>query len=82
MLMHPSHGKRIQLLRDARGWTQQELAQAAGYSIKTIWKAESGRRLKRQTLADIAEALGVGLEDVVRRPNDYHKLASGREGQK
>ena len=40
----------------------------AGYSIKTIWKAESGGQLNRQTLTDIAEALGVNLTEIVAGP--------------
>ena len=68
MLRHKAYGRRIRLLREARCWTQQQLSRAAGYSIKTIWKAESGRALKRQTLADIAVALGVQTEDIARLP--------------
>jgi transcriptional regulator with XRE-family HTH domain len=68
MLRHKAYGKRIRLLRDARCWTQQQLARAAGYSIKTIYKAEAGRALKRQTLADIARALGVQIEDIAQLP--------------
>ena len=68
MLRHKAFGKRIRLLRDARCWTQRQLARVAGYSVKTIWKAEAGRALKRQTLADIARALGVQTEDIARLP--------------
>src|SRR5438067_12761121 len=64
MLRHKANRERIQVLRDARGWSQEELARAAGYSVKTIWKAEAGRPLKRQTLADIARALGVDFSDI------------------
>jgi transcriptional regulator with XRE-family HTH domain len=68
MLRHKAYGNRIRLLRDARSWTQQQLARAAGYSIKTIYKAELGRALKRQTLADIAQALGVSIEEIAQLP--------------
>ena len=76
MLRHKAYGNRIKLLRDARCWTQDELALAAGYSIKTIWKAETGRPLKRRTLADIAQALGVPIEDIAKLP------AARKPGQK
>ena len=68
MLRHKSYGKRIRLLRESRCWTQQHLARTAGYSVKTIWKAESGRALKRQTLTDIAHALGVQTSDIAKLP--------------
>ena len=66
MLRHRAYGNRIRLLRDERCWTQEELARAAGYSVKTIWKAEAGRPLKRQTLTDIAHALGVPREEIAK----------------
>ncbi len=68
MLRHKSNGNRIRLLRDMRCWTQQQLASVAGYSIKTIWKAESGGALKRQTLADIARALDVPIQEIAKVP--------------
>ena len=68
MLRHKAHGDRVKLLRDERCWTQEELALAAGYSIKTIWKAEAGRPLKRQTLTDIAHALGAPIEEIAKLP--------------
>jgi len=68
MLRHKAYGTRIRLLRESLCWTQQQLARAAGYSIKTIWKAESGRALKRQTLTDIASALEVQTEDIAKLP--------------
>jgi ketosteroid isomerase-like protein len=68
MLRHRAHGQRIQVIRDARELTQEQLAYLAGYSIKTIYKAEASGDLKRQTLADIATALGVELADIVDNP--------------
>ena len=68
MLRHKAYGKRLRLLRDARCWTQEQLARAAGYSIKTIYKAEAGQALKRQTLTDIAHALGVQTADIAQLP--------------
>jgi len=65
MIVHQANPRRLRLLRDARGWTQEQLANSAGYSVKTIWKAEAGRPLKRQTLTDIARALGVEFEHIV-----------------
>lgn len=65
MLRYRCDGKRVQLFRDVNGLTQEALAVAAGYSVKTIWKAEAGGMLRRQTLVDIAGALRVTFEDIV-----------------
>lgn len=34
MLRHNAHRQRLRALRDARGWTQEQLAIAAGYRVK------------------------------------------------
>lgn len=68
MLRHRAFGKQIRALREAQCLTQQQLARAAGYSVKTIWKAEQGRALKRQTLTDIARALDVEPQVIARLP--------------
>lgn len=49
----------VKHLRATRGWTQQDLAHAAGMAIKTIWTLESGGRVSRSTLRRVAVALGV-----------------------
>jgi transcriptional regulator with XRE-family HTH domain len=58
-------GAIICLLRDALGWTQQDLADRSGYSQSTISRIERGiTRAARDTvvLTDIAAALGVPPE--------------------
>ncbi|MGH3854671.1 MAG: helix-turn-helix domain-containing protein [Pseudonocardiaceae bacterium] len=55
-------GTVIRLVRQAHGWTQQELADRSGYSQATISRMERGvSRAGRDTivLADLAGALGV-----------------------
>jgi diguanylate cyclase (GGDEF)-like protein len=52
-------GNRVRELRNERGWTQEELAERAGYVKKTIENIEAGRRVLPRTLAEVAEALGV-----------------------
>jgi len=49
-------GLAIRNLRNARGWTQRDLARRAGYTERLIRKAESGGALSIQTAMDIAEA--------------------------
>ncbi|MGH3867370.1 MAG: helix-turn-helix domain-containing protein [Pseudonocardiaceae bacterium] len=51
-------------MREARGWTQHDLADRSGYSQPTISRLERGvSRAVRDTavLADVAQALGAPL---------------------
>ena len=58
-------GQRIAALRDARGWSQEELAHRADVSVKTISRLENGRNEGRgKNLRSIAEALEVPVLDL------------------
>ncbi len=59
-------GFRIKELREERGMTQTELAEKAGVARATIWKLETGEDeiTTTKTLIRIAEALGVGVNDL------------------
>ena len=52
------HGSQIKQLRKRKGWSQEQLVEASGYSIRLISKAESSGRIALNTLVDLAEALG------------------------
>jgi transcriptional regulator with XRE-family HTH domain len=63
----------LRFVRERRGWTQRELAVAAGYSERLVSKAESGRSISATAVADLAEALSsethpVFPEDLVSDP--------------
>lgn len=60
-------GLRIRQMREARGWTQQELAQKAGVSRPAVTQWESGKTKdpKRGSLLGIAHAFGVTVEDLI-----------------
>jgi tetratricopeptide (TPR) repeat protein/DNA-binding XRE family transcriptional regulator len=53
-------------LRTARGWTQQDLASAAGVSSQVVCDYEKGTRrtLPRQTLEELVARMGYAPEDV------------------
>jgi transcriptional regulator with XRE-family HTH domain len=53
------NGEKIRQLRDQKVWTQEELADKAGVSLRTIQSAERGLPLQRYTVQCIAEAFGV-----------------------
>lgn len=62
--------EKIRNARTAKGWTQKELAQAAGLTLRTIQNYELGARLpkKRDTYLALAKALDIN-EDVLLDDN-------------
>jgi DNA-binding XRE family transcriptional regulator len=60
-------GRRIQHLREKRGWTQLYLADAAGVGRSHLSQIENGAVSARiDTLAAIAEILEIPLSDLFR----------------
>ena len=53
---------RIRAARQARGWTQSELAERARVSPRTIHAVEKGRACRQATKRHILNALGVPWE--------------------
>lgn len=58
------NGVEVARLRKQKGWTQQDLAEAAGYSKRKIEAIEAGQPTRPATLKDVADALGVLVTDV------------------
>lgn len=53
----------VRILREARGWTQQHLADAAELSLRTVQRVESGEVTpSKETLSALAGALDTELE--------------------
>jgi transcriptional regulator with XRE-family HTH domain len=70
-------GERVAQLRDARGMSQEDLAQEASVSVKTISRFENGRHDgRRTTVRRIADALGVDEADIIGPPLDPLGLGS------
>jgi transcriptional regulator with XRE-family HTH domain len=61
--------KRLKELRAKRSWTQQKLAEKANLSFNAITKIEQGaaKHPTLKTLLKLAEAFGVGLDELVGR---------------
>lgn len=49
-------------LRDARGWSQERLAEAAKKHVNTVQKLEAAKAADTTTLEAVAAALGVDVE--------------------
>jgi len=67
------NGLAIRVLRQAHGWTQAELANVTGYSLRLVRKAEAGGALAPRTIGVLAKALGsndspVHIDDITMTP--------------
>ena len=64
-IIYKSIGKRIKLLREKRGLTQENLAEQAGLSLDYIGKIEVNiNKPGLKSLIKIAKALGVHIKDI------------------
>jgi XRE family transcriptional regulator, regulator of sulfur utilization len=66
-------GRRVRQLREARGWSQEQLARRAGLGLMAINRIETGqvRQPKRTSVQQIALALevpGEQLEQLLTEP--------------
>lgn len=52
---------RVKPLREARAWTQEHLAEAAGVSLRTIQRLENGSGFASETALAVAAALDVDV---------------------
>jgi transcriptional regulator with XRE-family HTH domain len=61
--------RRLKALREVAGMSQQSLAVSAGLSVSLVSQIERGSRVdpRMSTLAALATALGVSLDELVGR---------------
>jgi|SRR5476649_25424 len=55
---------RIRTLRLAKAWSQEQLADIAALSVRTVQRIENGEQASLETLAAIAAAFGVSVADL------------------
>lgn len=66
----------IVALRNLQGWSQEDLAAAAGISVRTVQRMETEGKASLDTAKSIAAAFDVGVEKV-KEPElrwEHHKL--------
>ena len=62
----------LRLFRQARGWSQSQLAYKVGCSIDTISRVENGRNSpKLATFMSLCLAFNVGPETLLGSPEDF-----------
>lgn len=65
--LHRALGQRVQALRDAKGWTQEALAQSVGIEPATLSRYETAKLpFPLDVLLRVADRLGTPLSDLVR----------------
>lgn len=75
-------GARIRELRLEKGLTQESLALETGLSRNMVIGIEWGRRsVAYERLWDLADVLGVGVEDIIVRPQSDPMHAQYRGGR-
>jgi transcriptional regulator with XRE-family HTH domain len=64
-------GRNLVRLRMAKGWTQEQLSAASGFSQQYLSGLESGKRNPTiVTIYEIAQALGVAHTELVQSDSD------------
>lgn len=66
-------GQEIRSRRLALGWTQEELAERAGFEVTTVKRAERGARVPEHTLRALGMVLGLGTRANGRLAVQYWK---------
>jgi transcriptional regulator with XRE-family HTH domain len=70
----PALGKAVRELRGKRDLTQEQLAEAAGLTGRTLSAIETGNANPTwATVRDIATALGVSISDPAKRAESTHR---------
>lgn len=69
---HETLGARIRRMRDARGWSQQQLADKVGVSKASIshWELDRHDVLKHEHLLGLARAFGVSSTNIAHGDED------------
>lgn len=84
--------KKIKQLRQERSWSQAQLAEIAGLSLRTIQRVESNGYCSHETLLSIAAAFDVDIRELTRiiydpnvesdsrRHNFHYKMLNAKKG--
>jgi DNA-binding XRE family transcriptional regulator len=62
--MNRSTGDRVKAFRNAKAWTQDELASVSGVGLRTVQRIERGKHASAQTLKAVAAAFDVEVGEL------------------
>jgi transcriptional regulator with XRE-family HTH domain len=71
-------GRRVTELRQARGWTQESLAERLRVDARTLQRVEAGRNLTVLMLIQLANAFGVPIGQLFDAPAGHASRKAGR----
>ena len=63
------NGSYVRRLRQGRGWPQQQLADAAGLSLRTVQRIEKAGNASHESILCLCATLDVEISDVRALPN-------------
>ncbi|MDR1048925.1 MAG: helix-turn-helix domain-containing protein [Synergistaceae bacterium] len=72
------NGARVRKKRKAFRWNQQELAQKAGVSFHTVFRAEQGRNIRGKNLRALAAALDTSIAYLMGEEDEPEESADAR----
>lgn len=68
-------GTQIRSAREARGWTQEQLAARIGVGGRTVGNWERGETVPKNRMGKLREVLGEPTDDPIRAASDVALLA-------
>ena len=57
----------VRRLREKKGWSQEQLAELSGVSLRTVQRVEAGNRASLETLKSLASVFEVKLESLTEQ---------------
>ena len=60
-----TNGQRVRELREERLWTQEQLSEVSGVSLRSIQRVEKGEAVSMETLKNLAATLDVDADELV-----------------
>ena len=64
----------IKFYRNKLAWTQEHLAAACNVNVRTIQRAEDGHHISSETLAAIAGAFDISVDDLRKLPKEAEEI--------
>lgn len=76
------NGEKVRSLREARSWSQEHLANAAGLSARTIQRVEIEGTGSAETRLALAAALAVSVSTLIPEPAPIERVSRGAERER